>query len=74
MPNKTVVVTPPIAECFRRPYLYFSPITSCQNGMPPASRVYEHACYWVRWGHRVTVVGCPSIQRGTEAHDLIHIF
>src|SRR5258708_7712811 len=22
----------------------------------PASRVYERACYWVRWGHDVTVV------------------
>jgi putative colanic acid biosynthesis glycosyltransferase WcaI len=31
----------------------------------PASRVYEHACYWVRWGHRVTVVTCaPNFPEG----------
>jgi colanic acid biosynthesis glycosyl transferase WcaI len=23
-----------------------------------ASRVYERSCYWVRWGHQVTVVTC----------------
>ncbi len=23
-----------------------------------ATRVYERACYWVRWGHQVTVVTC----------------
>ena len=31
----------------------------------PASRVYEHACYWVRWGHRVTVITCaPNFPEG----------
>ena len=31
-----------------------------------ASRVYERACYWVRWGHQVTVVTCaPNFPRGT---------
>src|SRR5215471_4746490 len=31
----------------------------------PASRVYEHACYWVRWGHRVTVLTCaPNFPEG----------
>ena len=30
-----------------------------------ASRVYERACYWVRWGHTVTVVTCaPNFPRG----------
>src|SRR2546427_7909131 len=31
----------------------------------PASRVYEHACYWVRWGHQVTVITCaPNFPEG----------
>jgi len=31
----------------------------------PASRVYEHACYWARWGHRVTVLTCaPNFPEG----------
>lgn len=31
----------------------------------PASRVYEHACYWVRQGHRVTVLTCaPNFPEG----------
>jgi putative colanic acid biosynthesis glycosyltransferase WcaI len=31
----------------------------------PASRVYERACYWVRWGHRVTVVtSAPNFPEG----------
>jgi colanic acid biosynthesis glycosyl transferase WcaI len=31
----------------------------------PASRVYEHACYWVRWGHQVTVLTCaPNFPEG----------
>jgi colanic acid biosynthesis glycosyl transferase WcaI len=31
----------------------------------PASRVYEHACYWVNWGHRVTVLtGAPNFPEG----------
>ena len=30
-----------------------------------ATRVYERACYWVEWGHRVTVVTCaPNFPRG----------
>lgn len=30
-----------------------------------ASRVYERACYWVRWGHRVTVITCaPNFPEG----------
>lgn len=30
-----------------------------------ASRVYERACYWVRWGHRVTVLTCaPNFPEG----------
>ena len=30
-----------------------------------ATRVYERACYWVAWGHRVTVVTCaPNFPRG----------
>jgi len=31
----------------------------------PATRVYEHACYWVRWGHEVTVITCaPNFPEG----------
>src|SRR6186997_2863966 len=31
----------------------------------PASRVYEHACYWVKWGHEVTVLTCtPNFPEG----------
>jgi glycosyltransferase involved in cell wall biosynthesis len=31
----------------------------------PASRVYEHACYWVSWGHEVTVLTCaPNFPEG----------
>ena len=30
-----------------------------------ATRVYERACYWVEWGHRVIVVTCaPNFPRG----------
>jgi len=30
-----------------------------------ATRVFERACYWVRWGHNVTVVTCaPNFPRG----------
>ena len=30
-----------------------------------ASRVYERACYWVRWGHKVTVITCaPNFPEG----------
>ena len=30
-----------------------------------ASRVYERACYWVRWGHRVTVItSAPNFPEG----------
>jgi len=30
-----------------------------------ASRVYERACYWVRWGHQVTVITCaPNFPQG----------
>jgi len=30
-----------------------------------ASRVYERACYWVRWGHNVTVITCcPNFPEG----------
>lgn len=30
-----------------------------------ASRVYERACYWVRWGHSVTVITCaPNFPEG----------
>lgn len=30
-----------------------------------ASRVYERACYWVRWGHQVTVITCaPNFPEG----------
>jgi glycosyltransferase involved in cell wall biosynthesis len=31
----------------------------------PASRVYERACYWVRWGHKVTVItSVPNFPEG----------
>jgi|SRR5271157_5271801 len=30
-----------------------------------ASRVYERACYWVRWGHQITVLTCfPNFPEG----------
>ncbi|MSO92287.1 MAG: glycosyltransferase WbuB [Rhodospirillales bacterium] len=30
-----------------------------------ATRVYERACYWVRWGHKVTVITCaPNFPEG----------
>ena len=30
-----------------------------------ATRVYERACYWVRWGHQVTVITCaPNFPQG----------
>ncbi len=30
-----------------------------------ASRVYERACYWIRWGHQVTVITCaPNFPEG----------
>jgi glycosyltransferase involved in cell wall biosynthesis len=30
-----------------------------------ATRVYERACYWIRWGHKVTVVTCaPNFPDG----------
>ena len=30
-----------------------------------ASRVFERACYWVRWGHNVTVITCcPNFPEG----------
>jgi colanic acid biosynthesis glycosyl transferase WcaI len=30
-----------------------------------AARVFERACYWVRWGHRVTVITCcPNFPEG----------
>ena len=30
-----------------------------------ATRVYERACYWVKWGHDVTVITCaPNFPRG----------
>jgi len=30
-----------------------------------ASRVYERACYWVRWGYKVTVITCaPNFPEG----------
>ena len=30
-----------------------------------ATRVYERACYWVRWGHQVTVITCaPNFPEG----------
>jgi len=30
-----------------------------------ASRVYERACHWVRWGHKVTVITCfPNFPEG----------
>jgi colanic acid biosynthesis glycosyl transferase WcaI len=35
------------------------------EGNAPASRVYEHACYWVHWGHKVTVLTCaPNFPEG----------
>lgn len=38
----------------------FPPETNAQ-----ASRVYERACYWVRWGHKVTVITCaPNFPEG----------
>ena len=31
----------------------------------PATHVYERACYWTRWGHRVTVVtSAPNFPEG----------
>jgi colanic acid biosynthesis glycosyl transferase WcaI len=30
-----------------------------------ASRVFERACYWVRWGHKITVITCcPNFPEG----------
>jgi len=30
-----------------------------------ASRVYERACHWVKWGHRVTIITCaPNFPEG----------
>ena len=30
-----------------------------------ATRVFERACYWIRWGHQVTVITCaPNFPRG----------
>ena len=30
-----------------------------------ASRVYERACYWIKWGHEVTVITCaPNFPEG----------
>jgi colanic acid biosynthesis glycosyl transferase WcaI len=30
-----------------------------------ATRVYERACYWARWGHQVTILTCaPNFPRG----------
>jgi glycosyltransferase involved in cell wall biosynthesis len=38
----------------------FSPERNAQ-----ASRVYERACYWIRWGHQVTVITCaPNFPEG----------
>ena len=35
------------------------------EGNAAAARVHERACYWVRWGHRVTVVTCaPNYPAG----------
>lgn len=32
----------------------------------PATRVYAHACYWVKWGHEVTVItGAPNFPEGS---------
>jgi colanic acid biosynthesis glycosyl transferase WcaI len=34
-----------------------------------ASRVYERACYWVKWGHKVTVItSAPNFPEG-KVHD-----
>jgi glycosyltransferase involved in cell wall biosynthesis len=31
----------------------------------PATRVHEHACYWVKWGHEVTILtGVPNFPEG----------
>jgi glycosyltransferase involved in cell wall biosynthesis len=31
----------------------------------PATRVHEHACYWVKWGHDVTILtGVPNFPEG----------
>lgn len=35
-----------------------------------ASRVYERACYWVRWGHKVTVItSAPNFPEGRVHTD-----
>ena len=35
------------------------------EGNAAAARIYERACYWVRWGHSVTVVTCaPNFPDG----------
>jgi len=35
------------------------------EGNAIASRVYERACYWVKWGHQVTVVtSVPNFPEG----------
>ena len=41
----------------------------CENFPPEtnaaATRVFERACYWIRWGHQVTVITCaPNFPRG----------
>ncbi|MBL4680760.1 MAG: glycosyltransferase family 4 protein [Pseudomonadales bacterium] len=31
----------------------------------PANRTYEHACYWVKWGHEVTIItSAPNFPEG----------
>jgi hypothetical protein len=41
-----------------------------------ASRVYERACYWVRWGHQVTVLTCwqRSDQNPAQQGSIVTFF
>lgn len=49
---------------------YIMHIMFLSDNFPPevnacASRVFERACYWVRWGHQVTVITCaPNFPEG----------
>lgn len=40
-----------------------------------ATRVYERACYWIKWGHSVTVVTCtPNFPQGMVYQDYRNVW
>src|SRR4051794_38714574 len=59
----------PIADSCSLP-AYLMKILFLADNFPPeknaqASRVYERACYWAKWGHDVTVLTCfPNFPEG----------